>query len=191
MHPARLRSCERFAQEDKQIICYSCALKTNHNGNRILPRGNPEAFLKTVFPTSYHWNFWSVLSRIVKLLSKSCTLFQKSNLNSKLQGVLQCRNKLLNWQFIKFCLLRVGCVALQSAEAKCAALDLTSRMDSREKCDEDKSCTEPLQIFHLPAWLQKVCDLVGYPSSKEGWLPFICQHDRLITHLVREDQVRY
>lgn len=190
MHTARLHSCKGFAQEDKQIICYSCALKTIITATGFSP-GRTWGLPQMVSPTSCHWNFWSMLSRRVKLLFKSCTLFQKSNLNSKLQGVLQRRNKLLNWQFIKFCLLGVGCVALQSAEAQCAVLDLTSRMDSREKCDEDMSCTEPLQVFHLAAWLQKVCDLTGYLTSKEGWLPYIYQHDRLITHLVSEDQVRY
>lgn len=57
----------------------------------------------------------------------------------------------------------VGCVALQSAEAKSAILDLTSRMDSREKCDEDMSSTEPLQVFHLASWLRKLC---GSPKMR-------------------------
>jgi len=54
----------------------------------------------------------------------------------------------------------------------------------------ETSCTEPLQVFQLIAWPSEVC---GSPemrthkilSSKEGWLPFIHEHDRPISHLVR------
>lgn len=146
MLTAGLHSCKRFAQEDKSVICYSCALKTIIMTTGSSP-GRTRGLPHSSFPSQL------LLKLLICSFRKSQTDFQVSvpffRSPIKIQGCKEYHNAGINswidssWNFACW----EWTVDLQSAEAEFAVWDLPSRMNSVGKDSEEMNYTEPLQVF--------------------------------------------